>query len=528
MSVWRWQLIFAGSILAITVMVLGLRPEVFAAPTYLAGLVTILAATITVLALPWEYLSARLVFAVPLVDALAIGLMTNVPDIRFGMLWVFPVVWVAMYYSMRHVLVILALVTACLIQFGHQTRDPSDMLLRALVVSLTLCFLGATVNIGARRARASRRLLRRQAEQIGSAAERAKAHRQRVTQIIDSLDIALVAVTDCGTIIEMNDAYRRLYGRDHKGTSLSSTVVEYDDWQGEPLAPEQRPLARAARGETLKDERIWLFDAEGQWHALEVSTEPMASVTGDAHTTLLIMNDITAALAAAEERRTVATIVTHELRNPLTAILGHVDLLLEQEDLPEPTAKKLEIIASAAERMQRLVSATLDQTRSEAQLLSEPVDLRQLSESSIASFLPTAEQQGLSLDIEGADTLPIYGDAFRLRQVFDNLLSNAVKYTPEGGHIAVRLGASAEGEAEVTIADTGTGIAPADVDRIFQRYYRSQDALDSGIPGTGLGMNIVREIVTAHEGTLEIKSDLGEGTCITLRFPRQPITKETA
>lgn len=525
-SIWRWQLIFTGTLVAVAVLIAGLKPTVFVTPLFTVGLLLALVATVVVLLLPWDRMHRGAVLAVPLIDILAIGLTTQAPDIRLGFLWVIPITWIATYYSMIAVTGGIAIIAACLLTVGNQTGLLSDVILRVLITAFALGFLGTAIRVGVRRSRASRRLLRRQSEQVNRVARRAETHERRVTQIIDALDAALVAVADDGAILKMNDAYRRLYGRDSFGANLPSPAVEYDDREGEPLPPDGTVLARAIRGEVLVDERVWLFGVDGQWRALQVSTEPIESAADEGRTMLVVIHDVTAALEAAEERRLMTAIVTHELRNPLTAIVGHVDLLLERDDLPPRVADQLQIVANASERMQGLVTSALDASRPRTRQRSEPVDLVALVGASVASFLPTAHADRLTVEVEGVETLLIYGDAFRLRQAIDNLLSNAVKYTPAGGSIRVLLDPVPDEQAEIVIEDTGTGMSPADLERLFQPYFRSEQAALSGVAGTGLGMVVVQDIVTAHGGTIDVSSSPGNGTRMRLRFPRRPVRKE--
>lgn len=519
-SVWRWQLIFTGSTVTIAVMIAALRPATFAAPLFVAGLALIVATTLVVLAVPWERMPEWAAFLVPIADALAIGLTTNAPDVRLAYLWVIPVTWVATYYSMPYVVASIAFITICRVSLSNSPGTPADTLLQVLVLVLTLTFLGTTVRVGTQRSRAAARLLRRQSEQVNRVADRAETHRRRVTQIIDALGAALVCVDEDGTILNMNHSYRRLYGHDRFGARPSAPAVEYDDEQGEPLSPEQTALARAARGEKLRAERIWLYDAEGQWRTLELTTEPIESDAEGRLTTLLIIDDITEMLEAAEQRRAMIAMVSHELRNPLTAVLGHIDLLLERDDLPQKAIDQLRIVGGAAERMQRLVTSSLEETGPEAALLAEPVDLRQLVDASVASFEPTAAGGGVDVGVDGDEKVLVYGDAFRLRQAIDNLLSNAVKYTPAGGSISIGLGASAD-EAELTIVDTGNGMSETEVSSVFDPYFRSESARIGGIPGTGLGMGIVRDIISAHDGAVEVTSRPGDGTSVQVRLPRR-------
>ena len=521
-SIWRWQLIFVSTTVAIAVLVAALKPTVFATPLFTAGLALSVLTTAVVLVLPWDRIPPAGILAVPMIDICAIGLTTQAPDIRLGFLWVIPITWIATYYSMIAVFGGIALITAFLFTVANQTGLISDVVLRVLITAFGLGFLGTTIRIGVRRSRASRRLLRRRSEQIDRVARRAETHERRVTQIIDALDTALVAVGDDGEILKMNDAYRRLYGRDADGIALPALAVEYDDREGEPIPVQRTVLARAARGEHLAGERVWLYGVDGEWRALEVDTQPIASDADQGAVVLVKIDDVTARLAAAEERRLMSAILTHELRNPLTAIVGHVDLLLEREDLPARAADQLGVVAGAAERMQDLVTTALDASRPRSRVLSEPVDLHALVQASVSSFLPTATANRLRVEVTGEATLLIYGDAFRLRQVIDNLLSNAVKYTAAGGSILLSLGVTDDTRAELVVADTGSGMAPADVDQLFQPYFRGERAERSGVPGTGLGLVAARDIVTAHHGTIDVSSRLGEGTRMRVLLPRRP------
>ena len=278
----------------------------------------------------------------------------------------------------------------------------------------------------------------------------------------------------------------------------------------------------------LRAERVWLYDAGGRWRALQATTQPIAHLDEDGETTLLIIDDVTAQLEATEHRRKMAAIVSHELRNPLTAILGHVDLLLDNPDLPARARKQLATVANASERMQRLVTSALDAERATAvRPRPEPVDLRALADASVELFLPTAESKDQSLSVSGLDTLGVYGDPFRLRQALDNLVSNAVKYTPAGGRVSIGLGITDGGLAELTVSDTGAGIAPDDLSRLFEPYFRSADAVASGAPGTGLGLNIVLEIIEDHGGELVATSELGTGTVMRALLPRRHVDAES-
>ncbi|WP_336645821.1 sensor histidine kinase [Microbacterium sp. USHLN186] len=519
-SVWRWQLIFTGSIVSVVVAVAALLPRVFTHPLFVAGIALVIVVTLVTFLIPWQRVRPGWIAVVPFADLIAIALTAAVTDLRIGFLWVIPVAWIATYYSGWVVAAAVATISVSLVAIAGAQGPIAEATMRVVVTMLALGFLGTSIRIGAVRGRAARRLLRRQSQQTRRAADRAAAHERRVTQIIDALDTALVAISARGVIVKMNEAYRELYGRDRHGARLPAPAVEYDDHRGEPLVPTATTLARAARGERLDGERVWLYDASGRWRALQVTTQPIASVDEDGETTLLIIDDITEQLEAGEERRKVAAIVSHELRNPLTAILGHVDLLLDRDDLPERVRRQLETVANASERMQRLVTSALESTRPTVR--PERVDLSVLARAAVELFLPTAAAKNLTLTVVGMDALVVSGDAFRLRQALDNVLSNAVKYTPAGGRVSVRLGIADDDAAELLVSDTGVGIAPDDLGRLFEPYFRAPEAVRSGVPGTGLGLGIVREILTAHGGELCVTSERGVGTRVRMLLPRGP------
>lgn len=524
-SVWRWQLMLVASTVLIGALIAGFKPALFGRPQFVIGMMLIVVLTLVTLIVPWHRVRAEWMLVVPFADIMAIGLSSAANDVRLGYLWVFPITWIASYYAMTALIGALALISFSLIAFASPTVAPSDTLIRVIVTVLALGFLGAVIRIGTQQSRAARRLLQRQSEQLDRIARRAEAHEHRVTQIIDSLDLALAAVTADGAIVKTNDAYRQLYRRGELDGSLPSRAVEYDDRQGEPLPPDRTAVSRAARGEHMDAERMWLFDADGEWRALQVSSQPIATIEDRAAVALVIIEDVTELFEAAQERQAMTAIVSHELRNPLTAIIGHVDLLRDRDDLPERVQEQLTIVANASERMERLVSRVLDESHPDAAVLSEPVDLRQLVDASLASFLPTAQSHHLALSVEGAETLLLYGDAFRLRQVVDNLVSNAVKYTPPRGEIVVWLGVADDGRAELRITDSGMGMSESDIEQIFQPYFRAEAAAASDIPGTGLGMSVVSDIVRLHGGTIEIDGVLGVGTTIEVRLPRTPPTE---
>jgi heavy metal sensor kinase len=212
--------------------------------------------------------------------------------------------------------------------------------------------------------------------------------------------------------------------------------------------------------------------------------------------------------------------ISHELRSPLTTILGNLSLLRRAKNLPEEEQREmLDEMYSEAERMHRLISdlLLLSQADSGLAINRAPVELDTLL---LESYRMAKRRAGDRLDIHltHEDQAVVMGDADRLRQVLDNLINNAIRYTPEGGCIELSLHCLG-GEAVITIADTGQGIAPEDLPHIFDRFYRADKARTRAAGGTGLGLSIVKWIVDAHNGRIEVESTPGEGSVFHIYLP---------
>jgi len=218
-------------------------------------------------------------------------------------------------------------------------------------------------------------------------------------------------------------------------------------------------------------------------------------------------------------------LVSHELRTPLTSIIGYLELVLDDEELGDDTRRFMEIVERNARRLLRLVGDMLFVAQVEAGRLSlerDAVDLLAVARESVDAAQPAAQRRGVALTLDGEPVEAVEGDRDRLGQTVDNLVSNALKFTPEGRAITVRVrerGAS----VEIDVADEGAGIPAEDLDRLFERFYRSSSESRRAVPGVGLGLSIVKTIVEAHGGTVDISSVEGEGTTVAVIVPhRQP------
>lgn len=220
------------------------------------------------------------------------------------------------------------------------------------------------------------------------------------------------------------------------------------------------------------------------------------------------------------QRRFVAD-AAHELRTPLTALGGMVEMLQMGADRGDPSTvrRMLDTMDREIGRLGRLVADLLTLSRLDAEqqpLALAPVELAPLVAEVAHQTELLAQGHKVQLRIEASPT--VLGDADRLRQVLLNLADNALKFTPPGGRLELRLD-QAGGHARVAVADTGSGIAPEVLPRVTDRFVRGDASRARATGGAGLGLAIARGIVEAHGGTLEIDSEVGRGTTVTINLP---------
>jgi two-component system, OmpR family, phosphate regulon sensor histidine kinase PhoR len=477
--------------------------------------------TAATLFIPWSRATPALIAAVPFADIVGIGILAFGGDLRMSYLWVFPVAWVAAHYSLGWMISALGTIAAIMMVDALAHFGNSLSVVRFVIVLLSLTFIGITIFSTARQTGAFKRLLRRQARRLQYTIDRVSAQERRVTQTLNGLDLPVARVNAGGELVSANDAFLALYARDRDDPNDPGLAVEYASFRGEALRDAQRTLTRAARGEHLDAERVWLYDPNGQWHTLDITTRALSAAEDEEASTLIVAQDVTELMRAQRRRDDLAKVISHELRNPLTAIIGHVDLILDDNQMTPRDQERLEVVERAGERMNQLISTILTSTperEEETEPAREVADVRPLLEASVESFAPAAAARGVRLDIDAPAPVVLEADTFRLRQVLDNLVSNAIKYTPRDGSVVVS-GRIVDDVAELSIADTGMGIAQEDVEHVFDDYFRTEAARTSAIPGTGLGMGIVRDIIESHCGTIDLTSTLGEGTTVTARIP---------
>ncbi len=235
--------------------------------------------------------------------------------------------------------------------------------------------------------------------------------------------------------------------------------------------------------------------------------------------TIIMVSDVTAEKSAARQKSEFFANASHELKTPVTAIMGLSELLLQKDDLGESVRKKIATVYSESVRMSELIADMLrlsDVERGDKPQISTDVDLRKIADDVVSVLSVKAEQKHVSLFAEGTAFAKI--DKTDARELIENLASNAINYNKENGEAKIML-SEEDGKAAIAVSDTGIGIEQQHIPHLCERFYRVDKSRSRGSGGTGLGLAIVKHICMRYGATLKIESTFGQGTTVTITFP---------
>lgn len=357
--------------------------------------------------------------------------------------------------------------------------------------------------------------LRAMAAALAEQIDRLTEERNQATVLLERLSEGVIAVDANERILVLNPAARRLLGLPAgalAGRDLFETIRQHEihDLVGEVL--EHR---RAAERE------IRLFHPHERWiHSYGL---PGASREPAGPGAIVVLQDRTEMNRYEQLRREFVANVSHEIKTPLTSIRSLAETLTAGALEDAPAARRfVQLIGEDAERLSRLIDDLLALSRIESQAPpTVPVDVRPLAESVLESLRPALEKRRLAVTLDIAPAARVRADPDRVRQVLWNLIDNAIKYNRDDGSLAIS--ASPEGaRLRITVADTGAGIPPGDLERIFERFFRVDKARSRDLGGTGLGLSIVKHVVESYGGRIEVESRPGEGSRFAFTLPSAP------
>lgn len=528
---------FAIIFLAATLLLLVIEPSIVRSPAYLVG--SALIATATLLAFapamnvhryqPW-------MLALPALDYVAFAIIrvesTGAGTNPMVMMLTLPAIWAGLMRSRVALATIAALSVAVIVpdlyQLAQGTLSERDadraivliaMLPLVMVLGAIAAYAMASILIDRQKA------LLRERERRALAAAESERSRFLLDTVLDSLAVGVIVTDPHGELILMNRVLRESPELSAGGADPWESYKSVPAFEADGLTPipeEQSTYARVVRGETVLDRLIWVGPPGGDQRALSISGSPVRSEGGDHIANVIIITEVTEYVRALQSKDAFIGTVSHELRTPLTTVSGVLDVIEEHaEGLPDEIAEWLPVLQRNVARQHVLVRDLLTAagTRTGSLVLDRSTaELHSVAADAVTALTAEARRKHIDLAVNLEPAVGSF-DAGRMAQVVENLITNAIRYTPDGGQVVVETHATNDA-LELVVRDTGVGISADDKERLFEQFFRAESARASAIRGVGLGLPIVKAIVDAHRGHIVVDSELGVGTTVTVRLPR--------
>ncbi len=358
---------------------------------------------------------------------------------------------------------------------------------------------------------------------LAGAMEDIKVDREKLNGILSSVPDGVVLTDNALNVLHMNATAERILDTPLEkilGQSISQINYEVDFRK---KVAQKLNITHGPRSFDLELSR----EDSSYSKIYQVRVSQMVSDEEESQGVILLLRDVTREREVERMKSAFLGMATHELNTPLTTIIGYSELLTSPETADNFSAEQkkdcLLLIHDKALSLGRLVDDLLDVSRVESgrplTLDYQEFDFDSMIREVVDSYDGEDALHDFVVTLVG-ETSQIIADRLRLKQVVDHLISNAVKYAPEGGRVSVELNLS-DDKYELNVEDEGIGMDEGQLVHIFDRFYRA-DSSDTAVQGVGLGMSIVRNIVLAHHGDIQIESQLGEGTRVMVSLPKSP------
>jgi two-component system phosphate regulon sensor histidine kinase PhoR len=337
--------------------------------------------------------------------------------------------------------------------------------------------------------------------------------------VLAHMSDALLVLDHQGALTLVNPAAERFFGIVAPSAIGHRLIEVFRHFEFDAL------VRRTEREGRPYSHEIQLYHPEAR--LLRVQANPVSGPHGELLGVVVVAQDVTEQRRTDTVRREFVANVSHELRTPLTSVRALAEALSSGAAQDREAGPRfLGRIIAEIDRLALLVNDLLDLSAIEsgsAKLEMEPVPVGDVIDDVLTKFRPMADSRKIVLTGNSPSALPLraWADRGRVTQALANLVDNAIKYSPDGGTVTVE-GESRNGMVGISVADTGIGIAPEHLPRIFERFYRVDRSRSRVLGGTGLGLSIVKHIATSHGGDVEVKSDEGRGTRFCLLLPRAP------
>ncbi|HEX2958018.1 MAG TPA: ATP-binding protein [Chitinispirillaceae bacterium] len=344
--------------------------------------------------------------------------------------------------------------------------------------------------------------------------------RNELNTILSSMTEGVIAVDAKEKIISMNPAAAKILG-------VQNQTIEgqwlHDIVRNSTL---QRFVLHILSNDTKIETTFTLPDAHGEIH-IHASGVVLNDGPGGPQGAVLVLNDITRLIRLENARKDFVANVSHELRTPLTSIKGFLETIHDGNyPLPDEVNKFLEIISSKTSRLCSIIEdilslSSIERDHEHREITFTESNLRIVLDSAVENCLKKASSKKIKLTIESKEDFVMHMNAQLLEQAVVNLIDNAVKYSDEGKEVIIRA-VKTEKAALITVEDQGIGISSEHLSRVFERFYRVDKARSRKLGGTGLGLSIVKNIIIAHGGSIDVKSEPGKGSIFSMSLPLAP------
>ena len=339
--------------------------------------------------------------------------------------------------------------------------------------------------------------------------------RNEFNAILSGMVEAVFAVTKEGTIIEYNQAAQKLFDSDFetvRGKHIREVIRN---------AHLQAFIYKSLVEHEFVDEEVFLYDEDER--VLQAHGTQILDAEGEPNGAIIVLNDITHMKKLENVRRDFVANVSHELKTPITSIIGFVETLKDGAIKDTKNREQfLNIILKHAERLNGIIEDLLSLSRIEkntenGKIADEKIDLCEILANSISFCEHSAVDKGIIIKLECKD-LSIHCNPTMIEQAVVNLIENAVKYSDRGSAVTVKM-TYIDKEVIIDVIDTGCGIPQEHLSRIFERFYRVDKGRSRELGGTGLGLAIVKHIVIAHKGRVTVESKPGKGSTFSIILP---------
>lgn len=512
----------AVTTLVVVAFLLVIDPALVVNRLFFLGVAGVSALTAAAVLLRWDRLPQWCIWLIPMLDFIPIGAMVHGANTTLNglsLLSVFPVLWLAWSDISLHVTRIAAFVGPLAIAwapfiFGADVPSRAG-LIKPLLIPLIMLALAIAATVVTKS-------LKLQAERLAETSAIAERRAVQLDTIINVAEVGVMVVDEDGHDVLMNKRQRSIHGLARPAGIPDPTEAQllvFGPDRLTPVNPAARPVRRAVDGAEFSGELYWIGAGPLQ-RAMSISARQIIDGGGDYQGAVVVFHDVTEVMEAVAAQEDFVASVSHELRTPLTSILGYLDLVLDEVG-DGPAASHLKVVSRNAERLLTLVNDLLGSARDAMTVTTLPGDLYHLLTAAVEAARPRARERGVVLRLDAQPGMLGSFDAVRMAQALDNLISNAVKFSRDSGVIEV-LGRCGDTGLMVSVRDHGMGMSSEEQVRLFTRFYRTDSARKTAVPGVGLGLAITKAIADAHGGTLAVRSEPGQGSTFTLTLPATP------